>query len=211
MYDYIKGIIVQKHQNTPKGNFVTLECNNIGYLIETNRRTLSALCEVEKECKIYTSLTHREDFMGLCGFSNKEDRDIFNILQSVSGVGVKVALVLLDEFSGCELIAVVIKEDAKALSRAKGVGQKMAQKIILELKDKLINWQEKMPVDISDLTEVSAEKIDTEAVSDAQAVMISLGYTIEEIKPAIKAAIAKSDKNLNSEEILKQALTYLAQ
>lgn len=208
MYDYIKGILVQKHQNTPKGNFVTLECNNIGYLIETNSRTLGETPGLNRECKMYVSLTHREDFMGLCGFSSKEDRDLFNILQSVSGVGVKVALVLLDEFSGCELIAAVIKEDAKALSRAKGVGQKMAQKIILELKDKLINWQEKMPVDLSD---VEAENIDTEDVSDAQAVLISLGYTIEEIKPAIKAAVAKSANKLSSEEILKQALTYLAQ
>ena len=208
MYDYIKGTLVQKHQNTPKGNFVTLECNSIGYLIEVNKRALRELGELNDECKIYVSLTHREDFMGLCGFESKEDRDLFNILQSVSGVGVKVALVLLDEFSGCELIATVIKEDAKALSRAKGVGQKMAQKIILELKDKLINWQEKMPVDISD---INAQDINKEDVSDAQAVLLSLGYTIEEIKPAIKSAVARSKDKLNSEEILKQALTYLAQ
>lgn len=208
MYDYFKGTIIQKQQNTPKGNFVTIECNNIGYLIETNQRTISLISRVGTECKIFVSLTHREDFMGLCGFANKEDRDLFNILQSVSGVGVKVALVLLDEFTGCELISTVIKEDAKALSRAKGVGQKMAQKIILELKDKLINWQEKMPVDLSD---VNIESVDTSDVSDAQAVLISLGYTIEEIKPAIKVAIAKAGNNISSEEILKQALTYLAQ
>ncbi len=208
MFDYIKGILVQKQTNTPKGNFITIESNNIGYLIETNFRTLKELTEVNKETKIYVSLTHREDFMGLCGFATREDRDLFNILQSVSGVGVKVALVLLDEFSGYELIATVIKEDAKGLSRAKGVGQKMAQKIILELKDKLINWQEKMPVDLSD---INTENIDAGNISDAQAVLISLGYTIEEIKPAIKIAIAKTSKNPTSEEILKQALTYLAQ
>ena len=146
MYDYIKGILIQKQTNTPKGNFITIECNNIGYLIETNLRTLKELNDINKETKIYVSLTHREDFMGLCGFSTREDRDLFNILQSVSGVGVKVSLVLLDEFSGCELIATVIKEDAKGLSRAKGVGQKMAQKIILELKDKLINRHFFLPV-----------------------------------------------------------------
>lgn len=208
MYDYIKGVLVQKHQNTPKGNFITLECNGIGYFIEINKRSMNLLSTINTEQKIYVSLTHREDFMGLCGFINKEDRDLFNILQSVSGVGVKVALLLLDEFSGCELIATVIKEDAKALSRTKGVGAKMAQKIILELKDKLINWQEKMPVDLSG---IKAEDIDCADVSDAQSVLISLGYTIEEIKPAIKTAIAKLDKNISSEEILKLALTYLAQ
>lgn len=207
MYDYIKGIVVQRYQNTPKGNFVTVECNNIGYLIETNYRTVSAI-NLSDEMKIYVSLTHREDFMGLCGFISKEDRDIFNILQSVSGVGVKLALLLLDEFSACELISTVIKEDAKALSRAKGVGAKMAQKIILELKDKLINWQEKMPVDISD---TDVEVVDETSISDAQAVLISLGYTIDELKPAIKYAIGKVGSDINSEEILKQALMYLAQ
>ena len=210
MYDYIKGNLVQK-QVTSKGSFITLECNNIGYLIETNNRTLNLLSE-KQDCKIYVSLTHREDFMGLCGFINKEERDLFNILQSVSGVGVKVALVLLEEFSGLELISTVIKEDAKNLSRAKGVGAKMAQKIILELKDKLINWQEKMPVDLSD---VDNKNVDTADVSDAQAVLISLGYTIEEIKPAIKTAVAKigakAGDKVSSEEILKLALTYLAQ
>ena len=208
MYDYIKGILIQKHQNTPKGNFITLECNNIGYFIEVNQRTLSVIGSINSECKVYVSLIHREDFMVLCGFANKEDRDLFNILQSVSGVGVKVALVLLDEFSGCELMSTVIKEDSKALSRAKGVGAKMAQKIIIELKDKLINWQEKMPVDLSDIETVNVDSAD---VSDAQAVLISLGYTIEEIKPAIKTAIAKAGQNVSSEEILKLALTYLAQ
>ena len=207
MYDYIKGNLVQKHQNTPKGNFVTLECNNIGYLIETNSRTIAQLKE-NQDCKIYVSLTHREDFMGLCGFVNKEERDLFNILQSVSGVGTKLALVLLAEFSGCELIAAVINGEVKSLSRAKGVGAKMAQKIILELKDKLINWQEKMPVDLSD---VNVERIDAEQVSDAQAVLISLGYTIEEIKPAIKNAVAAAGEKVSSEEILKLALRYLAQ
>ena len=73
MYDYIKGIVVQKYQNTPKGNFVTVECNNIGYLIETNYRTVNAI-NLSNEMKIYVSLTHREDFMGLCGFVSKEDR-----------------------------------------------------------------------------------------------------------------------------------------
>lgn len=208
MYDYIKGLLVQKHQNTIKGNFVTIECNGIGYYIEINQRSMSVLGAINSEQKIYVSLSHREDFMGLCGFVNKEDRDLFNILQSVSGVGVKVALLLLDEFSGCELISAVIKEDAKALSRTKGVGAKMAQKIILELKDKLINWQEKMPVDLSD---VEVECVDTTDVCDAQSVLISLGYTIEEIKPALKIAVAKAGKNISSEEILKLALTYLAQ
>lgn len=206
MYDYIKGRVIQCYKNTPKGNFITIECNGIGYLVESNLRSLNSISKNAEDIKLYTSLVHREDFMGLCGFVNREDRDIFNIMQSVSGVGTKVALVLLDEFSGCELISTVIKEDYKALSRAKGVGPKLAQKIILALKDKLINWQEKMPVDVSDFVCTSDETAD---ISDAQAVLISLGYTIEEIKPALKFALSKGAAA--SEDILKQALTYLAQ
>ena len=86
--------------------------------------------------------------MSLCGFLHKEDRDIFNILTSVSGVGAKMALTLLDEFDSSELIGFVIEGNYKELTRAKGVGPKLAQKIILELKDKLMNYQTKEPIKI---------------------------------------------------------------
>ncbi len=203
MYDYIKGKIVSK--NISNKQCITLECNNIGYLINTNMRTINSL-EID-DTKMYVSLIHKEDTMCLCGFTTKEDRDIFNILQSVSGVGVKVALILLDEFSGYELISTVIKEDTNSLSRAKGVGPKLAKKIVLELKDKLINWQQKTTVPID---ENISENIPMENISETQAVLLSLGYSIAEIKSAINFAVNQIDPNHNSEEILKSALQYLA-
>ena len=147
--------------------------------------------------------------MILCGFLNREDRDIFNILLSVSGVGMKVALVLLDEFSGYDLISAVIRGDFKELSRAKGVGSKLAQKIILELKDKLINWQKSSPVDVSDISSTQRE-MSEESLSEAQAVLLSLGYSVAEAKGAIKMACQSVTKSDSSEEILKEALRYLA-
>ena len=147
--------------------------------------------------------------MILCGFLNREDRDIFNILLSVSGVGMKVALVLLDEFSGYDLISAVIRGDFKELSRAKGVGPKLAQKIILELKDKLINWQKSSPVDVSDISSTQRE-MSEESLSEAQAVLLSLGYSVAEAKGAIKMACQSVTKSDSSEEILKEALRYLA-
>ena len=147
--------------------------------------------------------------MILCGFLNREDRDIFNILLSVSGVGMKVALVLLDEFSGYDLISAVIRGDFKELSRAKGVGPKLAQKIILELKDKLINWQKSSPVDVSDISSTQKE-MSEESLSEAQAVLLSLGYSVAEAKGAIKMACQSVTKSDSSEEILKEALRYLA-
>ena len=121
----------------------------------------------------------------------------------------KVALVLLDEFSGYDLISAVIRGDFKELSRAKGVGSKLAQKIILELKDKLINWQKSSPVDVSDISSTQRE-MSEESLSEAQAVLLSLGYSVAEAKGAIKMACQSVTKSDSSEEILKEALRYLA-
>ena len=114
MYDYFSGKLSSKTSTTVVT--ATVECSGIGYLININNRTLAELPSVGEQVKIYVSLVHKEDSMSLCGFLHKEDRDIFNILQSVSGVGMKMALTLLDEFSGFDLISAVIKEDSKLLS-----------------------------------------------------------------------------------------------
>lgn len=200
MYDYIKGTLENK-SNTSKGTFLTVETYGIGYLLETTNRDFSQANE--GEIKIYTVLLHREDKMCLCGFLRKEDRDIFNILTSVSGVGAKMALTLLDEFEASELIGFVIDGNYKEITRAKGVGPKLAQKIILELKDKLMNYQTKEPIKIS-----SAVKVDDSAVEDAQMVLVSLGYERKEIQDAISKAVA--DKKTTAEEILKEALKILS-
>lgn len=208
MFDYIKGKLISKHLNA-KGASVVVENNNIGYLFNTTGRNLTLMGDEGSDVRIYTTLIHREDAMILCGFFNREDRDIFNILLTVSGVGMKVALVLLDEFSGYDLISAVIRGDFKELSRAKGVGPKLAQKIILELKDKLINWQKDAPLDISDITN-DAKEVPDDALSEAQAVLLSLGYSVQEAKKSLKLACQTVQKQ-TSEEILKEALYYLAQ
>ena len=209
MYDYIKGIIISKQPAASKGAMLVIENNGIGYAVNTTDRAIADLGEVNTESRVYVTLIHKEDSMSLCGFANREERDIFNILQSVSGVGMKSALVLLNEFSGCELISAVIRGDYKELSRAKGIGPKLAQKIIIELKDKLINWQKTAPIDLSDITtDINAPD---ETVSEVQAVLFSLGYSPDEAKKAIKLAFASTEKKDSPEEILKEALRYLAQ
>ncbi len=202
MYDYIKGIAAGK-TNTSKGCFVTVEAGNIGYLAEITARDFNEL--PKDEVKIYTVLIHREDKMSLCGFLRKEDRDIFNILTSVSGVGSKMALTLLDEFQASELIGFVIEGNYKELTRAKGVGQKLAQKIILELKDKLMNYNKTEPIVLS-----SPKVQNSQAVEDAQAVLISLGYERDEIKNAMSKAVVMLKENAAAEDILKQTLQILS-
>ena len=204
MYDYIKGIVAGK-TNSTKGTFVTVETSGIGYLLEITKRDFNEI--PDGDIKIYTVLLHREDKMSLRGFLHKEDRDIFNILTSVSGVGSKMALTLLDEFESSELIGFVIDGNYKEITRAKGVGPKLAQKIILELKDKLMNYQTKEPIKI---TSITPAKVDNQAVEDAQMVLVSLGYERAEIQDAISKAVAILNDKASAEEILKESLKILS-
>ena len=205
MYDYFLGKLVSKTSTTAAT--VTVECSSIGYLININSRTFSELPQIGEQVKLFVSLVHKEDSMNLCGFLHKEDRDIFNILQSVSGVGMKMALTLLDEFSGFDLISAVIKEDSKLISTAKGIGPKLAQKIIIELKDKLINWQKNTPINIS--TSKGAE-ISDDCIFETQSVLLSLGYSTDEAKKALEYSSENCEKLNNSEELLKISLEYLS-
>ena len=202
MYDYIKGLNAGK-SNTSKGCFVTIEAGGIGYLLEVTSRDFNEISD--DNIKIYTVLIHREDKMALCGFLKKEDRDIFNILTSVSGVGSKMALTLLDEFQSSELIGFVIEGNYKEITRAKGVGPKLAQKIILELKDKLMNYKDSEPIVIS-----TPKEQNSQAVEDAQTVLISLGYERDEIKSAMSKAMALLKDNSSAEDILKNTLQILS-
>lgn len=210
MFDYIRGILAHKNSNEgTNGAYLTVEVNGLGYLIEITTRDFSLLGSINSELKIYTVLLHRDDNMSLCGFLQKEDRDIFKILTSVSGVGPKMALMLLNEFESCELISLVIKGDFKELTRAKGVGPKLAQKIILELKDKLINLQNTMPINITGEVEIQSKQGE-QAIQDAQTVLISLGYEREEIKKALSNAIKYAKDSENAEELLKESLRILS-
>lgn len=207
MYDYIKGVFTYKTSNS-KGNFVTVQTGDgVGYLFEIMERDFSQLPELNSELKMFSVLIHREDKMSLCGFLKREDRDIFNILTSVSGVGSKMALVLLNSFEVADLVGFVLDGNYKELTRAKGVGPKLAQKIILELKDKLISYQGVMPaVDNS----WSVQNIKSQNIEDAQMVLYSLGYSNDEVASAISKALSKLSENSSAEEILKESLKILS-
>lgn len=207
MYDYIKGIFTYKTSSS-KGNFATVQTGGgVGYLFEIMPRDFALLPEINSELKMYSVLIHREDKMSLCGFLKREDRDIFNILTSVSGVGSKMALVLLDSFEVSDLVGFVLDGNYKELTRAKGVGPKLAQKIILELKDKLTSYQGVMPA--LKPAGVSAF-VSSQNVEDAQMVLFSLGYTSEEVSSAISNALGKLSDKASAEDILKESLKILS-
>ena len=203
MYDYFRGYITDKRK-TSKGTFITIETADTGFLLEvTERDFISSEINENNKIKLYISLIHREDTMALYGFLKKETRDIFQILLSVSGVGAKMALALLNEFDDCDLISFVIDGNFKELTRAKGVGPKLAQKIILELKDKLMK---------TELPKTSNTVIykSNPAITDVQTVMLSLGYDNDEIESALSNVMATVSDSSNTEEILRKALTNLS-
>lgn len=201
MFDYFKGVISDKRK-TSKGTFITIDVSGIGYLLEVTEIDFNCTKVDESEMqKFYVLLTHREDAMSLYGFSNKETRDIFQILLSVSGVGAKMAIALLNEFDACDLISLVIDGNFKELTRAKGVGPKLAQKIILELKDKLMK---------TELPRTSCKLPKSQAFDDTQAVLLSLGYEENEIEDVLEKIMPTIQDHSNSEEVIRKALTCLS-
>ena len=199
MFDYIKGSLEDK-RCTEKGCYITIDNNGIGYKFEICSSDFNNLPEKNSEIKIYSALIHKEDIMFLCGFLNRETRDIFSILTSVSGVGTKMGLTLLGEFDLYELISLVQTQNYKELTRAKGVGPKLAQKIILELKDKLMKVS--VPTELSKTTQIPEE------FNEVISILQSLGYEDKEIKDAFSKC--NIDRNATQEEILRATLTILS-
>ncbi len=207
MINYLKGKLVSKISNSPQGCNITVEINGVGYLIQVNSRIIRSLPEINSDIQIFTSLVHREDAMLLCGFVKHEDRDLFNVLQSVSGVGTKMALMLLDEMNALGLMQAVLSENVKELSKTKGVGPKLAQRLILELKDKLKAWRGNLDLEAD---EICAPQIKSESYEEAQSVLLALGYTQKEINEGLCAALEKQGKDASSEELLKIALEIIS-
>lgn len=187
-------------------NSVVLDVGGVGYLVNAVPRTLGELT-VGQEATLPTSLVVREDSMTLYGFTSARDRDVFDIITSVSGIGPKLGLAILAVHSAEELAAAVQNEDSKALTRVSGVGPKSASRIILELKGKLTLS--------ADATATAAPAAQTEAEALAQAAeaqvvegLTGLGWTEKEAKKVL-AATLKAQPELTGAsvpELLRAAL-----
>ena len=207
MYDYIKGIFTYKTIDN-KGAFATVEAGGIGYFMEIMERDYNQLPQEGQELKLYTVLLHREDKMSFCGFIKREYRDIFNVLTSVSGVGSKMALTLLNSFKVSDLISFVIEGDYKELTKAKGVGPKLAQKIILELKDKLNSYTQNSIISTTKTSSLSDNS--NENANDAKLVLFSLGYDKNEVSTSVENALKSLPQKATAEDILKKSLQLLS-
>lgn len=177
-----------------------IDCGGVGYACKTTNVTLAALT-VGKPAKLYTYLNVREDAMELFGFATEEELGCFQMLIGVSGVGPKAALSILSSTPPERLALAIITGDEKALTMAPGIGKKIAQRIILELKDKLAKGQLSPMGESYGGTGVTV--IPENKLSEATAALAVLGYSNSEIGLALKGIDLDS---LSLEQIIKQAL-----
>lgn len=201
MYAYIKGELAEINTD-----HIVIEAGGIGYQVFISLQTFDYLPAVGENLKIYTYLYLREDAMILYGFLTKDDLELFKLLISVSGIGPKGGLAILSTLEADDLRFAILSGDAKAISKAPGVGGKTAQRVILELKDKL---------SLEDAFEAKTEHVQKNAAAaggsvknDAVMALTALGYSSTESLKAVSAVEITEDMDV--EEVLKAALKHLS-
>lgn len=199
MYAFIEGKVCEKNA----GELILL-AGGVGYQINCSMNTLAAAPALGETMRCYTYLSVREDAMELFGFASREEKHMFLSLTGVSGVGPKMALALLGSMPLKELNLAILLGDVTALSRAPGIGKKTAQRIALELKDK---------VSQEDVSAVSAggaapvQSMAADCVTEALEALQALGYTPTEARNAVQSVRDQSDK---TDELIKLALRSMA-
>ncbi len=197
MYAYLKGVVADKGANE-----LVLDVGGVGYLLSCSMTTLQETPSIGETMKAYTYFSVREDAMELFGFATPEEKSMFLRLLSVSGVGPKLALSILGAMPLRDLTLAIVTGDAAALSRAPGVGKKTAQRIALELKEKVTE---------SDLeaapAAASLPPAQEDAAAEALAALQALGYTPTEAARAVSLVRGQSD---SANELVRLALRGMA-
>lgn len=199
MIAYVKGILENKSTD-----YIIVDVQGIGYKIYMSDKSIERLGEIGDIVKVHTYYRVREDDISLFGFNTSEELRMFELLLSVSGVGAKTAVAMLACISPSEFAMAVITNDVSKLTKIQGVGAKSAQRIILELKDKL-KKEEKLSKSSKNVIE--QEEDNTEQIIDAINALQVLGYSKKEIEKVFE----KMDKNnLTVEEMIKKGLSLLS-
>lgn len=197
MIAFIRGELISADSDV-----IIVEAGGIGYNINVPLSVLDQLPPVGQEVRIHTHFQVREDAMQLFGFLTRDELQLFRLLIGVNGIGPKAGLAILSTLGPDDLRFAVLSGDAKAISRAPGVGGKTAQKVILELKDKL---------DLQDAFEqrsahvaASAVRKEGDSLGEASQALVALGYSASEAMKAVRSVEGAAD--MDTETLLKQAL-----
>ena len=198
MISHLKGIL----EHIDKAHLV-VDVGNVGYHVHVSSGSLGRLPKVGEKIHLYTYQVVREDDISLYGFLTKEERNLFALLLTVNGVGPKASLSILSGFPIDKLVAAITKGDVDLISTVPGIGKKTAQKLVIELKEKVAKAYAIMPSDMA-----IGMGGDEPVVSDAISALISLGYSPREARDAIlKCGIDLSSQGV--EVMIKQALKSL--
>ena len=201
MYSYIKGVLAELEEDA-----IVVETGGIGYHISTTGQTFSRLPSLGDEVKIYTYLYIREDAMLLYGFCSKDELRVFKLLLGVSGIGPKGALAILSVMTTDDLRFAVLGDDAKTIAKAPGVGVKTAQRLILELRDKL-SIEDAFEEKLSQAEDTARDKAKG-AKNEAVQALVALGYSSSEALKALGGIEITEETDV--EDLLKAALKNMA-
>ncbi len=200
MYAYIKGTIVQIAEG-----YVVMDNHGMGYRVFTPASVSAQLC-VGEEAKLFTHFAVREDAMQLYGFLSEQDVQLYRMLLAVGGIGPKGAIGILSVMDADDLRFAILSEDAAAIAKAPGVGKKTAQKVIIELKDKL-DLQEAFEEKAAH-TKDAAGNVSDSIQSEAVMALAALGYTNAEAMKAVRKVLASQNAE-DVESLIKAALKEL--
>lgn len=201
MIGRLRGILVEKQPP-----FIIVDVSGIGYELEVPMTTLYQLPNVNQEVIIHTHLVVREDAQLLYGFYAKREREFFRELIRLNGVGPKLALALMSGLEVDEMIQCINAEDTSRLMKVPGVGKKTAERLLVELRDRLKVW-ERIPSIAPLVVETSQISMPMSVENDAVSALISLGFKPQE---ASKAVTAVYEEGLTSEELIRRALKGMA-
>lgn len=183
--------------------FAVIECGGVGYKFLASTKTLSSLPQKGKQAFVYTYMNVKEDAVDLFGFTDTNELELFKLITSVNGVGPKIGIAILSDFTVDQLSLAIASGDAKTLTKASGVGLKIAQRIVLELKDKLASG---ITVQSENGSVTAADIADGSSPKDAIAALVQFGYSHSEAA----ATVSKCDLSKSTEDIIKQALRLLS-
>jgi Holliday junction DNA helicase RuvA len=207
MIGYLKGILVD-FQKLGNGRIIlTLDVHQVGYELQITARLMGQLPPPGASVQIYTHLQSREDQPVLFGFGTRAERDVFRLATSVSGIGSQMGMALLDTLNLNDFIQAVVSGNARVLSRTPGVGQKTAERMILELKTKLAEWRQQ-----SGLLTAPAGGPATVVQEDVEITLLALGYSTREITQALEAVGQQTtlNKSTDTEDWIRAAIAWLS-
>ncbi len=199
MFAYIKGSLEMK-----SSGYIVIDINGLGYKIFMSQNNIDSIGELHNIIKVFTYLKVREDDISIFGFKTQEELKMFELLISVSGVGAKSALVMLSCIEPSDFAIAVISNDVKVLTKVPGIGNKSAQRIILELKDKL--KEEQLEEKLKDSSK--RLKDNNENINEAISGLMVLGYSKKDIEKAFEHL---DIDNLSIEDLIKKGLILLSQ